>query len=42
MREYKLKQEEIAAKLGISRRSLYNAMNSDKDVDSEKKVFYGR
>lgn len=29
-------QEEIATKLGISRRSLYTAMNPDKDVKSFK------
>lgn len=39
MREYKMKQEEIAATLGISRRSLYSAINPDKDVDSFKLGF---
>ncbi len=39
IRQFKIKQEEIAAKLGISRRSLYTAINSDKDVDSFKVGF---
>jgi DNA-binding XRE family transcriptional regulator len=36
IRQFKMKQEEMAAKLGISRRSLYSAMNPEKDVDSFK------
>jgi DNA-binding XRE family transcriptional regulator len=39
IREFKMNQEEMAATLGISRRSLYSAMNPDKDVDSVKEVF---
>ena len=32
----KINQEELATKLGITRRSLYTAMSPDKDVDSFK------
>jgi DNA-binding XRE family transcriptional regulator len=39
IRPFKMKQKQMAAKLGISRRSLYSAMNPDKDVDSFKVGF---